>query len=109
MVYYDYVGEYSSPEQQEKACKVYRDLAAGLRMSVRLVPLYPLLALFPFVPKREQVYLASDALIGLSNTIGQSNRYEKKTKYKQAIKESLLYAGGLWLACLERKPTTVGH
>ncbi len=89
LVYYAHVGEESSDAQQDKAREVYRDLAAGLRMSAHTIPLYRAFALLlPFVPAKEAVHRTSEALIGLSNNVG-SNRYEDAARYRQEIKKNL--------------------
>lgn len=89
LLYYANVYEKFSPEQAVEAARVYRDLAAALRIGVSVIPFYGLLATSRLVVPEEKVWKASTALIGLSNSIGKENRYDDIERRRREIAENL--------------------
>ena len=73
LIYYRNVGRSNpagpDPEGVAEARRSYRDLAAGLRTNLRVVPRYEVFARLQLVLPREQVQQTSAALIGLANTV----------------------------------------
>jgi hypothetical protein len=72
----------STPEF-EKAKRDCRNLASRLRSFSNAVPLYAKLARVRLVPRQDSVYQASAALIGLSNTNGDTPVAAVDKQYKQ--------------------------
>jgi hypothetical protein len=72
----------STPEF-EKAKRDCRNLASRLRSFSNAVPLYAALACVGFVPRHDSVYEASAALIGLSDTRGDTPPDIVDQRYKR--------------------------
>ncbi len=89
LLYHANAYEEVAPEQVIEARQVYRDLAAGLRVGVSVIPLYGLLSALGLVIPKERVWKASTALIGLSNSIGKERRFDDIERRREEITENL--------------------
>lgn len=89
LLYHANAYEEIDPDQVTEARRVYRDLAAGLRVGVSVIPLYGLLTSLGLVVPKEKVWKASTALIGLSNSIGKERRHDDVERRRKEIAENL--------------------
>jgi len=92
LTYYRNVGP-DAPDGSEsrtaEARGLYRDLAAELRMNLRVLPLYRLFSWLRLVLPKEQVRRATGALIGLSRTVQKRTEAGPRLRYHDEVKRCL--------------------
>jgi hypothetical protein len=93
VIYYRNVGPDSlpgpNPERGAEARRVYRDLAARLRMNLQVVPRHPFISRLPFVLPRDRVYRASSALIGLANIVQKGHAADDVMRRHHEVRVNL--------------------
>jgi hypothetical protein len=93
LTYYRNVGSETSgfgPGGIAEARRTYRDLAARLRMNIRVLrPWYRVFARPPFVLPAENVRCAAAALIVLSTTVKKGPAAEDVRRSRAAVRKSL--------------------
>lgn len=91
-----------SQEIMSETSKNLRKLASQLQSHLYLVPIYALTAIIFKIPRRNEVLMASKALIGLSNSVFSvsENTYESNAKRVATVCDSL----SIYLAEDERWP-----
>jgi hypothetical protein len=78
-----------SPEDIAEARRAYRDLAATLRMTLRVLPKYWFFARLQLVLPEESVRRAAASLIVLSTTVQKGSVAEDVQRHSRVVRESL--------------------
>ena len=95
LTYYRDVGRHSppagqpDPERIAESKRVYKELAAELRMNQRVIPWYWLFFRLPFVLSEERVRRASAALMVLSIIAHKDPAAEDVSQYRREVQVSL--------------------
>ena len=90
LVYYGHVSANTKKELQDEASTAFRDKAALLRARAYEIPLYKWFTrvLRKRIPPFDSVIAASNALIGLSNSV-HGNDHDGMERYRKTIIDSL--------------------